>query len=106
MLFGGLVILFAFLVMFYRSMVIFRKCGTAFPGLMVLGIGTVIVLQAFLHMMVSVSLFPLTGQQLPIVSKGGTSLILVLTMLGLLMNVSARAEEEAEQQKIETKRKE
>ncbi len=106
LLFGGLVILFAFLVMFYRSMVIFRKCGTAFPGLMVLGIGTVIVLQAFLHMMVSVSLFPLTGQQLPIVSKGGTSLILVLTMLGLLMNVSARAEEEAEQQKIETKRKE
>lgn len=98
-LLGGLVILFVFLVMFYRSMVIFLKCGTAFPGLMVLGIGTVIVLQAFLHMMVSVSLFPLTGQQLPIVSKGGTSLVLVLTMLGLLMNVSARAEMEAEQQK-------
>ncbi len=92
-LIGGVIILFAFLVMFYRSMVIFLKCGTAFPGLLVLGIGTVIVLQAFLHMLVSVSLFPLTGQQLPIVSKGGTSLVLTLTMLGVLMGVSAKAEE-------------
>lgn len=94
LLFGGLVMLFAFLVMFYRSMVIFLKCGTAFPGLLVLGIGTVIVLQAFLHMLVSVSLFPLTGQQLPIVSKGGTSLIITLAALGVLMGVSAKAEEE------------
>jgi cell division protein FtsW len=93
LIFGGLVMLFAFLVMFYRSMVIFLKCGTAFPGLLVLGIGTVIVLQAFLHMLVSVSLFPLTGQQLPIVSKGGTSLVLSLTMLGVLMGVSAKVEE-------------
>lgn len=93
LLFGGLVMLFAYLLMFYRSMVIFLKCGTAFPGLMVLGIGTVIVLQAFLHMLVCVSLFPLTGQQLPIVSKGGTSLVLTLTMLGMLMGVSAKAEE-------------
>lgn len=96
LLFGGLVMLFAFLVMFYRSMVIFLKCGTAFPGLMVLGIGTVIVLQAFLHMMVSVSLFPLTGQQLPIVSKGGTSLVLTLSMLGMLMGVSSETEEKIE----------
>ncbi len=93
LLLGGLVMLFAFLVMFYRSMVIFLKCGTAFPGLLVLGIGTVIVLQAMLHMLVSVSLFPLTGQQLPIVSKGGTSLVLTLTMLGMLMGVSAKTEE-------------
>lgn len=93
LIFGGLVMLFAFLVMFYRSMVIFLKCGTAFPGLLVLGIGTVIVLQAFLHMLVSVSLFPLTGQQLPIVSKGGTSLVLSLTMLGMLMGVSSKVDE-------------
>ncbi|MBO7300581.1 MAG: FtsW/RodA/SpoVE family cell cycle protein [Tidjanibacter sp.] len=90
---GGLVMLFIFLVIFYRSIVIFQKCGMAFPGLLVLGIGTVIVLQAFLHMLVSVSLFPLTGQQLPIVSKGGTSLVLSLTMLGVLMGVSAKVEE-------------
>ncbi len=97
---GGLVIIFAFLVMFYRTMVIFLKCGTAFPGLLVLGIGTSIVLQAFLHMLVSVSLFPLTGQQLPIVSNGGSSLIVTLSMLGVLMNVSAKAEQEEEEKKL------
>ena len=61
---------------------------------MVLGIGTTIVLQAFLHMLVSVSLFPLTGQQLPIISNGGSSLLVTLTMLGVLMSVSAKAEQE------------
>jgi cell division protein FtsW len=66
----------------------------------VLGIGTSIVLQAFLHMLVSVSLFPLTGQQLPIVSNGGSSLIVTLSMLGVLMNVSAKAEQEEEEKKL------
>ena len=100
LIFGGLVIIFAFLLIFYRSMEIFLKCGTAFPGLMVLGIGTTIVLQAFLHMLVSVSLFPLTGQQLPIISNGGSSLLVTLTMLGVLMSVSAKAEQEEMEKQI------
>ncbi len=91
LLFGGLVILLAFLIMFYRGIEIFKKCDTAFPGLSVLGVITAIVLQAFLHMMVSVSLLPVTGQQLPIVSKGGSSLVFTLASLGLVMGISARA---------------
>lgn len=91
LLFGGAIILLAFLIMFYRGMEIFRKCGTAFPGLAVLGLVTAIVLQAFLHMMVSVSLLPVTGQQLPIISKGGSSLVFTLASLGLVMGISARA---------------
>lgn len=89
--FGGVVILLAFLIMFYRGIEIFKKCGTAFPGLAVLGVVTAIVLQAFLHMLVSVSLLPVTGQQLPIVSRGGSSLIFTLASLGLVMGISARA---------------
>ena len=81
----------AFLIMFYRGIEIFKKCDTAFPGLSVLGVITAIVLQAFLHMMVSVSLLPVTGQQLPIVSKGGSSLVFTLASLGLVMGISARA---------------
>ena len=83
-----------FLILFYRSIQIFQRCGTAFPCLVVLGLSMIITLQAFMHMLVSVSLFPLTGQQLPIISKGGTSLMLTLSMLGVLMGVSARAEQE------------
>ncbi|MBQ5669724.1 MAG: FtsW/RodA/SpoVE family cell cycle protein [Tidjanibacter sp.] len=91
LLFGGIVVLLAFLIMFYRGIEIFKKCDTAFPGLSVLGVITAIVLQAFLHMMVSVSLLPVTGQQLPIVSKGGSSLVFTLISLGLVMGISARA---------------
>ena len=91
LLFGGVVVLLAFLIMFYRGIEIFKKCDTAFPGLSVLGVITAIVLQAFLHMMVSVSLLPVTGQQLPIVSKGGSSLVFTLASLGLVMGISARA---------------
>lgn len=90
-LLGGLIILLCYLIMFYRTMEIFRKCGTAFPGLAVLGVGTTIVLQAFLHMCVSVSLLPITGQQLPIVSKGGSSLVFVMAAIGLVMGISAYA---------------
>ena len=88
---GGVFILLAFLIMFYRGLEIFKKCSTAFPALAVLGVITAIVLQAFLHMMVSVSLLPVTGQQLPIVSKGGSSLVFTLASLGLVMGISARA---------------
>lgn len=90
---GGVIIVLAFLIMFYRTMEIFCKCGTAFPGLVVLGLGTTIVLQAFIHICVSVSLLPITGQQLPIVSRGGSSLLFTMAALGLIMGISARADD-------------
>ena len=75
---GGLVVLLLYLWLFFRTIQIFKKCGTAFPSLLVLGLGLMIVLQAMIHMLVSVSLFPVTGQQLPLISKGGSSLVFTL----------------------------
>ncbi len=89
---GGFVVLILFLILFYRSIRIFNRCGTAFPSLVVLGLSMTIVLQAFMHMMVSVSLFPLTGQQLPLISKGGTSLIFTLGAIGMILNISRQTE--------------
>ncbi|MDY3979813.1 MAG: FtsW/RodA/SpoVE family cell cycle protein [Tidjanibacter sp.] len=91
-LFGGLLILLAFLILFYRTMEIFKKCGTAYPGLTVLGLGMMIVLQAMIHMLVSVSLLPVTGQQLPIISRGGSSLVFMMISLGIILGISARTE--------------
>ena len=70
-----------------------KKCGTAFPSLLVLGLGLMIVLQAMIHMLVSVSLFPVTGQQLPLISKGGSSLVFTLTALGMILGVSRQTSE-------------
>ena len=58
-----------------------------------LGLGLMIVLQAMIHMLVSVSLFPVTGQQLPLISKGGSSLVFTLTALGMILGVSRQTSE-------------
>ena len=90
---GGLVVLLLYLWLFFRTIQIFKKCGTAFPSLLVLGLGLMIVLQAMIHMLVSVSLFPVTGQQLPLISKGGSSLVFTLTALGMILGVSRQTSE-------------
>lgn len=86
--FGGLFILLLFLWMFFRGILIFRKCGTAFPSLLVLGLSLMLILQAMIHMAVSVALFPVTGQQLPLISKGGSSMLFTLTAIGMILGVS------------------
>ena len=90
---GGLVVLLLYLWLFFRTIQIFKKCGTAFPSLLVLGLGLMIVLQAMIHMLVSVSLFPVTGQQLPLISKGGSSLVFTLPALGMILGVSRQTSE-------------
>lgn len=90
---GGLAILLLYLWLFFRTIQVFRKCGTAFPSLLVLGLGLMIVLQAMIHMLVSVSLFPVTGQQLPLISKGGSSLVFTLMALGMILGVSRQTAE-------------
>ena len=67
---GGLLVLLLYLWLFFRTIQIFKNCGTAFPSLLVLGLGLMIALQAMIHMLVSVALFPITGQQFPLLSKG------------------------------------
>ncbi len=90
---GGLVVLLLYLTLFYRAIEIFKRCGTAFPSLMVLGLAMMITCQAIIHMLVSVSLMPITGQQLPLVSNGGSSLIFTMASLGMILGVSRQVEE-------------
>ena len=94
---GGLAILLLYLWLFFRTIEIGNKCKKAFPNLLVLGLGLMIVLQAMIHMMVSVSLFPITGQQLPLISKGGSSLLFTLIALGMILGVSRRLSIEQEE---------
>lgn len=90
---GGLAVLLLFLWLFFRTIVTFKRCGTAFPSLLVLGLGLMLILQAMIHMLVSVALFPVTGQQLPLISKGGSSLVFTLMALGMILGVSRQTVE-------------
>lgn len=90
---GGIVVLMLYFWIFVRSIVIFRRCGTAFPSLLVLGLSVMILFQAIFHMLVSVSIFPVTGQPLPFISRGGSSLVFMLVAVGIILGVSRQTEE-------------
>lgn len=92
-LFGALIVLALYLWLFFRTVIIFQKCERAFPSLLVLGLGIMIVLQAMLNMLVSVNLFPVTGQTLPIISLGGSSMLFTSLALGMILGVSRQMQE-------------
>lgn len=86
-------LLLLYLWIFFRAIEIFRRCGTAFPGLLVLGLALLITTQALLHIMVTLNMIPETGQPLPLVSRGGTSLIMTVGALGMILSVSRQNDE-------------
>lgn len=92
-LIGGIVVLALYLWLFFRTVMISRKCERVFPRLLVLGLGIMIVMQAFINMMVSVGLFPVTGQTLPLISMGGSSLVFTSLALGMILGVSRQMQE-------------
>ena len=84
-----------YLWIFFRGIEIFRRCGTAFPGLLVLGLALLITCQALLHIMVTVNLIPETGQTLPLISRGGSSTLFTTIALGMILSVSRQNDEQS-----------
>jgi cell division protein FtsW len=91
---GAVPILLAYLILLYRAGVIVRKCKRTFPAFLTVGLTLLIVMQAFVNMGVSVSLFPVTGQTLPLVSMGGSSMLFTAIELGIILNISRTATQE------------
>ena len=91
-LIGGLFLLFLYLFIFVRFLVISNRCTDVFGKLLVLGLGFPIVFQALINMGVAVELFPVTGQTLPLISSGGTSIWMTCLALGMILSVSAKNE--------------
>lgn len=91
---GGIPILLLYLILIYRAGVLVRKSTRTFPAFLAVGLTLGLVLQAMVHMAVSVNLFPVTGQPLPLVSMGGTSLILTSLSLGMILSVSKGIQEQ------------
>jgi|SRR5690606_10041706 len=93
-----LVILTVYCWMLFRIVIIAQKSDTIFGKLVVLGVGLPIVFQALINMAVAVELFPVTGQTLPLVSSGGTSIWMTCLALGMILSVSAKREELKQQE--------
>lgn len=90
-LFGGVGLLLVYLMILARAGLIARRCTKAFPALLVMGMAVMIVLQALFNMAIVVGVFPVSGQQLPLISKGGTSIWMISFAFGVMLSVSRYA---------------
>ncbi len=88
LLFGAVPLVLAYMILLFRGIAIARKCETAFPAFLVLGLIVMIVVQAILNMLVAVGLFPVTGQTLPMISWGRTSVLVMSFSFGAVLSVS------------------
>lgn len=97
---GGVILIFIFLLILFRIVIIATKIHTYFGSLLVFAVGIPIIFQAMINMGVAVGLFPTTGQPLPMISYGGTSLWITCLAFGIILSVSRhiKSKEELEQE--------
>lgn len=90
-LIGGVFVIMLYLILLFRAGRIVWKSTTVYPAVLVMGLALIIVLQAFIHVAVSVQLIPVTGQPLPLISRGGTSILITCIYFGLILSVTRYA---------------
>ena len=88
---GAAFVVFLYIVLLYRCARIASRCENNFPAFLAMGLGLLLVIQATFNMMVAVGLAPVTGQPLPLISKGGTSTIINCAYIGAILSVSRSA---------------
>ena len=100
-LLGGAFIVMLYLWLLIRAGRIAKRSDKHFPAFLVMGIALLLVSQAMLNMMVAVGLFPVTGQPLPLISKGGTSTLINCAYIGMILSVSRYVADKEEQRRQE-----
>ncbi len=88
---GAFAVVFLYIILLYRCARIASRCENNFPAFLAMGLGLLLVIQATFNMMVAVGLAPVTGQPLPLISKGGTSTIINCAYIGAILSVSRSA---------------
>ena len=105
-LIGAFGIIFLYLLLFVRFIINAQKAPTLFGKLLIIGLGFPIIFQALVNMAVAVELLPVTGQTLPMVSSGGTSIWMTCVSIGLILSVTRKEEEVAQDEEEKKKREE
>lgn len=96
-LLGGLSIVLIYILLFIRFLISAQKANTLFGKLLIVGLGFPIIFQAIINMGVAVELLPTTGQTLPLISSGGSSIWMTCIAIGIILNVTKKDEEIAEE---------
>lgn len=88
---SGSFVMFLYLLLMWRALKIAKRCKALFPAYLVMGLALMMVVQAMINMAVAVGAFPVTGQPLPLISKGGTSTFVNCAYIGMILSVSRSA---------------
>lgn len=105
-LLGGIGVLGLYLLLLFRFVIASHKANSLFGKLVVVGLGFPMIFQAMINMAVAVELLPVTGQTLPLISSGGSSIWMTCFALGIIISVTKKDEEIVEEQKEVAKREE
>lgn len=89
---GSLFLMFLYMLLLFRFVIVAHKAETVFGKLLVVGVGLPIVFVALINMAVAVEIFPVTGQTLPLISSGGSSIWMSCMAIGMVLSVSAKRE--------------
>jgi cell division protein FtsW len=93
---GGIAVLVLYLWLLFRSAVLVKKSSRTFPAFLAIGLAVMITFQAIINMAVVVNLLPVTGQPLPMISMGGSSLLFTCVALGIIQSVSRGIKQQQE----------
>ncbi len=98
---GAFIVVFFYIILMYRTGRIAGRCENNFPAFLAMGLALMLTTQALFNMCVAVGLVPITGQPLPLISKGGTSTIINCVYIGVILSIS-RSAKKAEPQNAQT----
>ena len=99
-IFGAAFVVFLYIVLLYRTARIASRCENNFPAFFAMGLALLLVVQASFNMLVAVGIAPVTGQPLPLISKGGTSTIINCAYIGAILSVSRSAKKRSQNMPI------
>ena len=103
-LIGGFAVIGLYLILFFRFLIAALKARNFYGSLLIIGLGFPIIFQALINMGVAVELFPTTGQTLPLISSGGSSIWMTCLAIGIVLNVTKKEEEIKEEEKEKMQR--
>ncbi len=93
-LWGAVIVVLMYFLLLFRILIAAKNATTIFATLLIIGVGLPIIFQAIINMAVAVNILPVTGQTLPLISSGGTSIWMTCFAIGIILSVTAEKEEE------------
>lgn len=100
-LLGGVLVIFLYLIFLFRCIRLCQRCKATYSSVLIVGLSFLIATQAFLHILVNVRLFPITGHTLPLISHGGTAYLVLCGAFGMILSVNRQLDKQDEQERLQ-----